>query len=139
MPLLEAMECGCPVICAPYEAILEVVGDAAILVDSDDPAQWAAALLDVLPASRSALIEKGYAQARLFSWDRFQAHWKRILDAQGLTRRAPSDSIVEPIVWSEKLISQEVDFWTATYNQQQRELVEKEAVIQQLKQALRLG
>ena len=35
MPLLEAMQHGCPVICAPLAAISEVVGEAGITVNSE--------------------------------------------------------------------------------------------------------
>jgi len=40
MPLLEAMQQGCPVICAPLAAIPEVVGEAGIMVNSEEAEDW---------------------------------------------------------------------------------------------------
>jgi len=81
MPLLEAMQAGCPVICAPVTAIPEVVGDAVLYVDSDDPAAWSRAALE-LNERRGALIAAGRARVNLFSWDYTCEQWlKALLDA----------------------------------------------------------
>jgi glycosyltransferase involved in cell wall biosynthesis len=70
LPLLEAMACGCPVICANTSAIPEAVGDAALLLQPDDDEKMKAYLLQVQDgAVREQLSLKGIARAKLFSWD----------------------------------------------------------------------
>jgi glycosyltransferase involved in cell wall biosynthesis len=71
LPALEAMACGCPVLAARAGALPEVCGDAAILLDPDDPGAWHKALLALLqPGRRDALIRAGVARARAFTWER---------------------------------------------------------------------
>ncbi|MCC2640313.1 MAG: putative Glycosyl transferase, group 1 [Nitrospira sp.] len=72
LPVLEAMGCGCPVICSNSSSLPEVAGEAALLVDPHDAGQFAAELLRVLqsPALQSDLRARGLARAREFSWDR---------------------------------------------------------------------
>lgn len=79
MPLVEAMRNGCPVICAPRTSIPEVAGTAALFVQSDDPAAWARAVCDDLPARRAELIAAGYEQAKRFTWARARQSWDAIL------------------------------------------------------------
>jgi len=67
MPLLEAMQQGCPVICAPLASIPEVVGEAAIYINSDDADDWARAILTELPQQRDQLISAGYERSAHFT------------------------------------------------------------------------
>jgi glycosyltransferase involved in cell wall biosynthesis len=71
-PVLEAMGCGTPVICANRASLPEIAGDAAVLVDPDDVAVLADALGRVLSDSalRSDLVANGLARARLYTWER---------------------------------------------------------------------
>src|SRR5262245_36174476 len=55
LPPLEAMACGCPVACSDRGALSEVVGDAAVLFDPDDPAAIARGVAEAL--ARSAELE----------------------------------------------------------------------------------
>ncbi|MFO1490436.1 MAG: glycosyltransferase [Kiritimatiellia bacterium] len=48
LPPLEAMACGCPVICSRATSLPEVVGDAALLFDPTDPEELAARLRAVV-------------------------------------------------------------------------------------------
>jgi glycosyltransferase involved in cell wall biosynthesis len=70
LPPLEAMACGCPVICSNTSSIPEVVGDAALLIDTHDDAQL---LVNLNRVQDSALRERlrvsGMARAKTFSWD----------------------------------------------------------------------
>lgn len=70
LPPLESMECGCPVVCCPTSSLPEVVGDAALLFDPDDPAGLAATLLRLAGDKelRARLIAAGSERTRLFSW-----------------------------------------------------------------------
>jgi alpha-1,3-rhamnosyl/mannosyltransferase len=71
-PVLEAMACGTPVVCANRTSLPEIAGDAAVLVDPDDSAAFAAALAEVLSSSerREELAAAGLARAREVSWRR---------------------------------------------------------------------
>jgi len=70
LPVVEAMTCGCPVICADNSSLPEVAGDAAVLVEAEDAEALSAAMARVLgdAALREAMVVKGRAQAARFSW-----------------------------------------------------------------------
>lgn len=71
IPPLEAMHFGCPVVCANAASLPEVVGDAAEMVDPIEIDSIAKGMLHVLTdaSHRAELVEKGYSQAKKFSWD----------------------------------------------------------------------
>ncbi len=68
---LEAMTIGLPVVAARRGALPEVLGDAGILVDTDDPVILAGAMRLLLddPVLRREQAAKGVSRARDFSWD----------------------------------------------------------------------
>jgi len=70
IPALEAMAMGVPVIGANRGALPEVLGDAGLLVDPDDPATIADAMQRVLEDSalRQQMADAGVARAAQFSW-----------------------------------------------------------------------
>ena len=70
MPVLEAMACGTPVIASNHSAVPEVAGDAAWLVDPEDTAELAAALVALAqdPERRADLSRRGLARAAQFTW-----------------------------------------------------------------------
>lgn len=72
LPVLEAMTLGAPVITSNTSSLPEVAGDAALLINPNDSRQLAETILQVINNSnlRNQLIEKGHAQAKLFSWQR---------------------------------------------------------------------
>jgi mannosyltransferase len=71
LPVLEAMQHGSPVIAANRSVMPEIAGDAALLVDTTDPAAIAAALLVLCePNARQSFVAAGRARAAGFSWDR---------------------------------------------------------------------
>lgn len=72
LPPLEAMACGCPVISSDRGSLGEVVGDAAWIINPEDVEDICDALLKLHsdPKSRAALIQKGLARAKEFSWER---------------------------------------------------------------------
>ncbi|HEX8680911.1 MAG TPA: glycosyltransferase family 1 protein [Ardenticatenaceae bacterium] len=71
-PPLEAMSNGCPVIVSNVSSLPEVVGEAGVLVEPTDAAKLAGAIHQLLsdPKRADLLRERGYAQARRFSWGR---------------------------------------------------------------------
>ncbi len=72
LPLLEAMQCGCPVIASNTSSLPEVAGSAGILLDPLDVNGWADAIGTVLSdqALRGNMIARGFKQASRFSWER---------------------------------------------------------------------
>lgn len=70
LPAVEAMVHGVALVAADATALPEVVGDAGLLVDPEDPAAWAAALSDLLadPARQRALGTAGRARALRYGW-----------------------------------------------------------------------
>lgn len=72
LPVLEAMSCGCPVICSNVASIPEVAGDAALLAKPGDVDAWAR-LMDDLVASevkQKQLTESGILRSQKFTWDK---------------------------------------------------------------------
>lgn len=71
LPPHEAMIYGCPVIASTTSSIPEVVGDAGILTEPHDIKARASALEKLLcDETRNSYISKGFARAKLFSWDK---------------------------------------------------------------------
>ena len=72
LPLLEAMACGCPVICSDAASLPEVAGNAALLIDPSEFEDLAVAIDKVVSDSgiRMDLIQKGFERAAQFSWER---------------------------------------------------------------------
>ncbi len=81
MPVLEAMQCGCPVISSTSSSIPEVAGDACVLVDPLDAEGLAASMEKVLSgrARRKAMSGKGLARSRQFSWEKSAARLLEII------------------------------------------------------------
>ncbi len=71
LPALEAMSCGTPVVVSNRGSLPEVVGQAAVQVDPDDPASIAAGIARLLHDAglRARLREEGLAQAARFTWE----------------------------------------------------------------------
>jgi glycosyltransferase involved in cell wall biosynthesis len=69
LPVVEAQACGCPVVTLRTSALSESAGDAALFLDSPDPATIARAM-DTLardPGVRADLSERGLSQVARFS------------------------------------------------------------------------
>ncbi len=86
MPVLEAMACGSPVVCANTSSLPEVAGDAALTVDPNSARELADGLTRILGDQGLAhrLRDLGTARAREFTWER-TAHAMReaFEDARG--------------------------------------------------------
>lgn len=70
IPVIEAMACGTPVVCANNSCLPEVAGQSAVQVTATDTTALAEALdrLATDPVLRQQAIEEGFRQARKFSW-----------------------------------------------------------------------
>jgi glycosyltransferase involved in cell wall biosynthesis len=87
LPVLEAMAAGTPVLTARNSALVEVAGDAALLVDEPRRDLLADALTTLLTdrALRERLAEQGRQRARLFPWSRTAAETMAVLTAVSST------------------------------------------------------
>jgi len=71
IPIIEAMKAGCPVVSTNKSSIPEVAGDAALLVEDIVPANFINEITKLENDDlRKLLIEKGFEQAKKFSWDK---------------------------------------------------------------------
>ncbi|CAN5376222.1 hypothetical protein BH20VER3_BH20VER3_02560 [soil metagenome] len=73
MPVLEAMQCGTPVLSSDAPALPEVVGGAGVLVPPQDREAWVKAMAEVVsdPSLRERLRLAGLRRAEGFNWRRF--------------------------------------------------------------------
>ena len=76
IPQLEAMRCGTPVITSNTSSMPEVSGGAALITDPFKPESITSAMLELNNDEklRNDLIEKGYKNAKRFSWDAMAEH-----------------------------------------------------------------
>lgn len=81
IPLVEAMQCGIPIICSNTSCMPEIAGDAALYVDPFHPSDIAEKMLQLIGSKdlRKHLIEKGFIRKELFSWDKTANRlWKAV-------------------------------------------------------------
>lgn len=73
MPVLEAMACGCPVVCSNTSSLPEVAGEAALYFDPQSPVAIAESIQRLLgsPELRDTLVQHGRQRAERFTWKRF--------------------------------------------------------------------
>jgi glycosyltransferase involved in cell wall biosynthesis len=71
IPVIQAMASGVPVVCSNTTSLPEIAGDAALLVNPDDPEKMAETMQKVMQDSRlqDLLIDKGIRRAQKFSWE----------------------------------------------------------------------
>lgn len=67
LPQLEAMNCGCPVVCSHNSAMIEIVNDAGRTVKGWNADDWCSTILDVAN-SKEEYIRRGFEKAALFDW-----------------------------------------------------------------------
>jgi glycosyltransferase involved in cell wall biosynthesis len=69
IPIVEAMASGVPVVASSHPSMDEASGEAAVRADPDSPEALAAGIERAL-AERGALVPRGLAHARQFTWSR---------------------------------------------------------------------
>ncbi|MEK7565616.1 MAG: glycosyltransferase family 1 protein, partial [Patescibacteria group bacterium] len=71
LPVLEALSCGCPVVCGHNSSLPEIGGEAVIYTDTLNIEKLSRAIFNVIHLSkiqREDIIQKGLIQAKKFSW-----------------------------------------------------------------------
>jgi glycosyltransferase involved in cell wall biosynthesis len=82
LPVLEAMSCGTPVLVSKSGALPEVIGEAGLAVNAEDPRTLADAIIRVMGNAdlRLHMREAGLRQAERFSWSRSADHLRLLLE-----------------------------------------------------------
>ena len=82
LPVLEAMQCGAPVVTSRDPAIVETAGNAAIALDVNEPALWAEALTAICEDAtlRGNLRERSLRRAASFSWGKTARQTREVYD-----------------------------------------------------------
>ena len=92
LPLVEAMQCGTPIVASSRGSIPEVVGDAGLIADIDVPGAFGTALRTMLEDEehRGRLAANALARAQQFSWQRAARETLQVYEdvAAGLRRTA---------------------------------------------------
>lgn len=71
IPLVEAMQAGCPVVSTNISSIPEVVGNAALLVDKVESTSFVTEIIKLAdPKCRKLMVLRGLEQATNFSWEK---------------------------------------------------------------------
>jgi glycosyltransferase involved in cell wall biosynthesis len=72
LPILEAFQCGTPLMVSNQSSIPEVAGEAALIVDAYSIESIAQGILKMASDAdlRQRLVSAGYKQARLFTWEK---------------------------------------------------------------------
>jgi glycosyltransferase involved in cell wall biosynthesis len=68
IPVLESMACGTPALTANNSSLIEIAGEAGLLVDAYSVESIRAGLIALLEGDQSARVAAGYAQAARFTW-----------------------------------------------------------------------
>ena len=81
IPLIEAMKVGCPVITSYVTSLPEIGLDAVLYVNPLDTNTITEAMLKIEnTALTNTLIQKGYQQAKKFTWEKTaDALWKTVV------------------------------------------------------------
>ncbi|MGH7257283.1 MAG: glycosyltransferase, partial [Nitrospiraceae bacterium] len=82
LPVLEAMSCGTPVLVSKSGALPEVIGEAGLAVNAEDPRTLADAIIRAMGNAelRLHMREAGLRQAERFSWSRSADQLRLLLE-----------------------------------------------------------
>lgn len=85
LPVLEAMQAGCPVVTSNVSSLPEIGGDAALYCNPEDVDDIAAQIEKVITDSalRKVMVAKGLEQVKKFDWDKTAAETLAVLEKVG--------------------------------------------------------
>jgi len=86
IPLVEAMACGCPVVCSNTTCLPEVIGDAGELIDPLSPEDMAEKIRMVWSddAKREFMRQRGFERIKLFTWERTASETIQVYSQAGV-------------------------------------------------------
>lgn len=72
LPVLEALQCGCPVIASDIPSIKEIVQDSIMLLKTDSISNWADRIYKILTNLNihNDLVHTGLDRAKMFNWQK---------------------------------------------------------------------
>lgn len=91
LPVLEAMQAGCPVLTSDVSALPEVAGGAAVLADPQSIPAIADGITEAL-RRKDELVAKGYEQTKKFSWGQTA---ERILAVLTKNEKVPTNNMTD--------------------------------------------
>jgi len=74
IPVVEAMRAGCPVVCGPCEAVIEVGGDALLIAEGEDVKPLVQAIRRLSSSERNDFVARGLLRSKRYSWSRAHAN-----------------------------------------------------------------
>jgi len=82
LPVLEAMQHGCPVITSNVSSLPEAGGDAVLYIDPENVDDIVDKMIEMIENEklRKELIEKGYKQMKKFSWEKTARETLKVLE-----------------------------------------------------------
>lgn len=82
IPVLEAMNCDCPIALSNVSSLPEVGGDAAVYFDPNDPSDMSKQMTRVIYDEnfRNKLIENGKIRRKNFSWEKTAIETKKVYE-----------------------------------------------------------
>ena len=85
LPILEAMQYGCPVATSNVSSLPEAGGDAALYFNPENVEDIKKSLESIIQSSelRDKLIKKGYEQVKKFSWEKSAKQTLEVLEEVG--------------------------------------------------------
>jgi glycosyltransferase involved in cell wall biosynthesis len=85
LPILEAMANGVPVIAGNNSSMIEITGDAGILINPYKPEEITKAIKKIIQNKnfREKLVEKGLKQAKKFTWEKCAKKTMEVLNEVG--------------------------------------------------------
>lgn len=83
LPVIEAMQCGCPCVVSNVSSLKELFSGAALMVDPDSIESIAGAIDKLLsdPLLREKYRELGFAKAKEFSWEKTAKDTLRVYES----------------------------------------------------------
>ena len=80
IPILEAFECNCPLVCSNISSLPEVAGDAAVYFNPMDESSILTAVRTVFEDSQlqKKLVDAGQERLKLFSWKKTAEETKKV-------------------------------------------------------------
>lgn len=84
IPIIEAQKAGCPVIAQRSSSIPEVIGESGWMVHHDTPQrmaqEMASIVIEIQSRSMQDVINKGFENAKRFSWNRTYEQTKQVYE-----------------------------------------------------------